>query len=421
MNLFKLSFIILLSLLVQILGNRLMAQDLDESNFIRYTRLQGLSNNYISGIVQDSTGYIWIATHKGLNRFDGNTFQSIFKNSSHSPLPDNLLWLLHDQNANEILGATRAGAFAFNSTTGQYKQFIVPSDSTIFFWTNNVFDILKDERRNYIVSTKTGLYIFNNSGELINKYDRHLSPDVGRIEMIFGGWLYTLPNGKTFQQNGILGSMYDPNTNRIDTFYVNRNESLKKLLTDTSGEMKISYNGKNGDLFVLNTDMNTVEVTDFRSSFNISSPMPFSIKADLTWTSKLTYINDSTIVITCKNNGFYVLHFDNHTKYLTSDGKKYFEKVLCTALFKDKEGRLWVGTADGLYKQNMHNSFFSVTDLSLQCARLVDQEIRSIYIENNIIYTGLKNDGGLLILDKKTGVILKQIDFTPHEKYSNTI
>jgi ligand-binding sensor domain-containing protein/putative methionine-R-sulfoxide reductase with GAF domain len=421
MNLFKLSFIILLSLLVQILGNRLMAQDLDEGNFIRYTRLQGLSNNYISGIVQDSTGYIWIATHKGLNRFDGNTFQSIFKNSSHSPLPDNLLWLLHDQNANEILGATRAGAFAFNSTTGQYKQFIVPSDSTIFFWTNNVFDILKDERRNYIVSTKTGLYIFNNSGELINKYDRYLSPDVGRIEMIFGGWLYTLPNGKTFQQNGILGSMYDPNTNRIDTFYVNRNESLKKLLTDTSGEMKISYNGKNGDLFVLNTDMNTVEVTDFRSSFNISSPMPFSIKADLTWTSKLTYINDSTIVITCKNNGFYVLHFDNHTKYLTSDGKKYFEKVLCTALFKDKEGRLWVGTADGLYKQNMHNSFFSVTDLSLQCARLVDQEIRSIYVENNIIYTGLKNDGGLLILDKKTGVILKQIDFTPHEKYSNTI
>ena len=72
-----------------------MAQDLDETNFVRYTRLQGLSNNYISGIVQDSDGYIWVATHKGLNRFDGNNFMSIFKSSPRSPLPDNLLKYLH--------------------------------------------------------------------------------------------------------------------------------------------------------------------------------------------------------------------------------------------------------------------------------------------------------------------------------------
>ena len=84
-------FRLLLSVLMYqlILGNQLHAQELDETNFIRYTRLQGLSNNFISGIVQDAQGYIWIATHKGLNRFDGKYFQSIFKSSSRSPLPDN--------------------------------------------------------------------------------------------------------------------------------------------------------------------------------------------------------------------------------------------------------------------------------------------------------------------------------------------
>src|ERR1700733_2931583 len=96
----------LFSLSVQSMGGRLLAQDLDETNFIRYTRLQGLSNNYISGIVQDSNGYIWVATHKGLNRFDGNNFQSIFKSSPGSPLPDNLLKYLHEQTQAEILGAT---------------------------------------------------------------------------------------------------------------------------------------------------------------------------------------------------------------------------------------------------------------------------------------------------------------------------
>src|SRR5579863_8573146 len=110
MNRFRFISCIIFSFSIRIMSPA-MAQDLDESNFIRYTRLQGLSNNYISGIVQDTDGYIWVATHKGLNRFDGNNFLSIFKSSPKSPLPDNLLKYLHEQTPDEILGATRAGAF----------------------------------------------------------------------------------------------------------------------------------------------------------------------------------------------------------------------------------------------------------------------------------------------------------------------
>ena len=35
----------------------------------------GLSNDYVKSIAQDSLGSIWIATEGGLNRFDGHTFQ----------------------------------------------------------------------------------------------------------------------------------------------------------------------------------------------------------------------------------------------------------------------------------------------------------------------------------------------------------
>ena len=106
---------VLLSIAITIVGdNRLVAQEFDKTNFIRYTRIEGLSNNYISGIVQDSAGYIWIATHKGLNRFDGKTFQSIFKSSSHSPIPDNLFVSLHHQSTNEIIGGTRCRGLCFS-------------------------------------------------------------------------------------------------------------------------------------------------------------------------------------------------------------------------------------------------------------------------------------------------------------------
>jgi len=421
MNLSCLRNSLLLSLsLFLVTGNRLHAQDVDETNFIRYTRLQGLSNNYVSGIVQDSTGYIWIGTHKGLNRFDGKTFQSFFKSTEHSPLPDNLLVFMHQKTSNEILGATRAGAFAFDPASGKYKQFTIPCDSNIYFWTNHILDIAKDKRGNYIVSSKTGLYIFNDSGKIIKRYDHHRSGDVGRLELIFGGWVNSLADGTTLQQNGLLGSLYDPKSNRIDTLFVARKENLKKLITDSGGDMKMAMSGRNGELFIINPDKNTIDVTGIFSSQNRASPMPFKVWVDLGWTSKLTYINDSIISITCKNTGFYLLHYDVRTGQLSSDGKKHFDRDFCTAVFKDEEGRLWIGTADGLYKQNLRNSFFSVTDLSQNSSKLLDHEISSIYIEDSSIFTGLLNEGGLLILDKKTGNIKDRIRFDS-KNCSNTI
>ncbi len=402
-------------------GYTLKAQELDEANFIKYTRLQGLSNNFISGIVQDSTGYIWIATHKGLNRFDGNTFQSIFKSSLHSPLPDNLLIRLHAQNSGEILGASHAGAFSFNPVTRRYKKFIIPCDSIIYFWTNEVFDITRDNRGNYIVSTKTGFYIFNTTGDLIKRYDYYSPSDAGKTELIFGGWVHSLSNGFTLQQNGLLGSLYDPGKNRIDTGFIAKNEITRNLITDHNGEMKMSWSGKNDELFILNTDRNSIDVTYIDSPQSRSNALPVMMIPDLGWESKLSFINDSLFVLTCINNGFYLFHYDKRDGRVFSDGRKYFEKNFCTGVFRDREGRIWIGTSDGLYKQNMNNSFFSFTDLSQQSPDLVDYGIRSVYVEGNSIYAGLLNEGGLLILNKKEGNITDHLKWTPGNSYSNTI
>ena len=35
----------------------------------------GLSHNIVNDIVQDGKGFMWIATHDGLNRFDGYEFK----------------------------------------------------------------------------------------------------------------------------------------------------------------------------------------------------------------------------------------------------------------------------------------------------------------------------------------------------------
>ena len=54
------------------LGQTATARDV--MRFKRYTMQDGLSHRIISGLMQDSTGYIWLATWNGLCRFDGETF-----------------------------------------------------------------------------------------------------------------------------------------------------------------------------------------------------------------------------------------------------------------------------------------------------------------------------------------------------------
>lgn len=41
---------------------------------------RGLSNNHVVSVTQDKNGFIWIATDEGLNRFDGYSFKTYFKN-----------------------------------------------------------------------------------------------------------------------------------------------------------------------------------------------------------------------------------------------------------------------------------------------------------------------------------------------------
>jgi ligand-binding sensor domain-containing protein/putative methionine-R-sulfoxide reductase with GAF domain len=408
--------IALLAIFIPAMGGRLMAQIPDENNFIRYTWLEGLSNNFVSGITSDSTGYIWVASHKGLDRFDGKTFLPFFRDSSgiSSSLPDNYVVSMQRQSPNEIIGTTRAGAFTLNPATGHYQPFIVPCDSLIYFWTNHGMHIVKDRQGNYIVSTKTGLYVFNAKGNLKSRYDHFVPADAGRRELVYGGWLQSSPDGTTLQQglDQLLGGRYDPGADRIDTSYIMDRQERKNRFTDSLGLPRPTWPGNKGEIFALNEYGNSIDVGDLHSPATRYNPMPFPVDAELGWYSQLDYINDSLICITCRTTGFYLLHYNARTKELSCDGRKYFKGIFCTTVYKDQSGRLWIGTAEGLFKQNLRSTFFSMTDLSLQVPSLQEHAVRSIYADSTTVFLGLLRDGGLLLLEKGTGKVIRQIAFS---------
>lgn len=80
-----------------LLTNLVLAQNKDvnflfsNSVFQNYTMKNGLASNYCYDVLQDSKGYVWVATLNGLSRFNGNTwlnFQQQNKNSKYR-LPAN--------------------------------------------------------------------------------------------------------------------------------------------------------------------------------------------------------------------------------------------------------------------------------------------------------------------------------------------
>lgn len=396
------------------------SQPYEEKDFTRYTKLDGLSHNSVTGIVQDSSGYIWISTKKGLNRFDGRSFSNFFKRTDNLPLPENDILCLSRQQ-NEIIGSTAVGAFTYNTNTRKLRSFFVPADSTIYFWSNQVWHTLKDKSGNYVLSTKTGLYIFNGDGKLVSHYD-HFSPkDAGRKELWFGNWLAQLSDGRIFQENNLAGSFYNYKTKKIEAHSFGKHPSLRKLLNAKIDEERISFYAGQDQLIIPDSEKSTLEIHNLVNGQHASFPIPKHVIPDLDWYSKLFFINDSVAALTSKVGGFYLLQFSAATNQWSSDGRKFFAGKYCTSVFTDKNNRLWIATNDGLYKQNIRNTFFDDEDLSKQYPSIVNTGIQSVFIYQSKIYVGLRNEGGLLILNDETKKIEEVVDLSKHGAGSNSL
>ncbi len=397
------------------------AQNFEESNFTLFTKSEGLSANYVTSIAQDTTGYIWIGTVKGLNRFDGKSFINYFKNSVDSLLPGNLIYMLRSQNNGELLGTTNSGAFCYNPVTGYHRNFIIP-DSTIFYWTNCVFDAVKDQFGNYIISTKTGLYVFDKSGTIICRYDHHSTRDAGLKEIWFGNWLEVLENNTIFQQNGLSGSLYDPSKNSIDTFYFRRKEAELRYNSHLKeGDSSSSFRGQYDKIFITNPVRKSIDEVDLRDGKVNAWYVDQKLINEFNWKSKSFFVSDNCMALTAKTGGFYLFYYDIASKKYNCSGRKYFPLRYCSSIFRDKDGRLWIGTDIGLYQQNLRNPFFPTEDLGLQLSSITSTAIQSILAKKDIVFIGLKNNGGLLLLDENSKKIIDRISFKKMGEGSNSI
>ena len=111
------------------LALRMAAAPLD-CIFEHYSSEDGLSHNYISQILQDRDGYIWISTWYGLNRFDGNRFVNYtVQPGDYSNLSHNRILSL-SEDANGYLWVTTYDNSIYRFDSRREKFLAVPGDIT---------------------------------------------------------------------------------------------------------------------------------------------------------------------------------------------------------------------------------------------------------------------------------------------------
>ncbi|MEL6273762.1 MAG: two-component regulator propeller domain-containing protein, partial [Bacteroidota bacterium] len=138
---------------------------------------EGVSNEWISDITQDSTGFLWLATQYGLNRFDGQTFTPYTYRPGEQAGPSaNWIKRILAVNNNTLLLSTLGKGIGIMSS--QTEAFTTAEGS--WAWPNLgvVDDIHQDEQGNYWLATSTGTYLYQNSQDSLIKLFQSRSKDI---------------------------------------------------------------------------------------------------------------------------------------------------------------------------------------------------------------------------------------------------
>lgn len=133
-----------------LLGSDLVAQNL---HFSHFSDAEGLSQNSVRKIFQDSKGYIWLATEDGLNRYSG-TYNEIYKYKSNdsSTISSNIIFDIKEDHNNHIWISTTRGVDKWDAFSNRFIHYKLPQPESFGY------RLIIDEKNQVWCYSSTGLF-----------------------------------------------------------------------------------------------------------------------------------------------------------------------------------------------------------------------------------------------------------------------
>ncbi len=311
----------------------------------------GLGQRSINEIIQDSEGYIWVATWSGLIRYDGRTSKIFLVGDGPNDLKSNKITSVEESIDGDLWVGTRArGLFLYDKSRDEFVSYMEKYAQLRPF--KNVWDIELDKAGNPWLATEKGLVKVQDSTVTVYTKNDGLSFDF--ITSIYSDskdrfWLTT--------ENGL--NYFDPNApEHLETYYHNssniKDRSLHNYFYDVvgvshDGEERIFTISKKGlkelkDGVLINhlTSNKKTGFNFFRSIRAVQNNKPLLIIG--------SEIGLNVYDVAKGEFSFFLGGFDN--------GNLSHNTI--TDIFIDRTGVLWVGTKKGLNKFDTYDKGFKL-------------------------------------------------------------
>jgi signal transduction histidine kinase/ligand-binding sensor domain-containing protein len=136
--------------------------------FMSYNVSQGLSQNSVHCIFQDSDGILWLGTQDGLNSFDGLAFKAYKHNPKDTTtISDQFVLGIGEDAKGFIWAETRSGFNRFNKQTGQFQRYYA-SDLEKNSFARTAQSLTISPQKELCFSSNNELTFINTNGKIIS-------------------------------------------------------------------------------------------------------------------------------------------------------------------------------------------------------------------------------------------------------------
>lgn len=414
----RFGFCLLLTWMIAVIP--VTAQVFYEKNFASYTTTDGLSDNNVTGIVQDATGYIWLSTYNGLNRYDGTRFVQ-YHSTNDSLSPASELMSRISRLDKERIAVHNTGLHIINTKNGKRKNLFIPYKYREYQYKFNSIERVKgDAAGNAYLLTRSGFYHFDKNYNLLYRFDFFSEKDLAGQHFHFGSDLIELDDERLLIAGRGVFYIYYKSKKNFKKLDIGEVTVLNEFLPDKKDHRVFEL--LPGHFFIPKINTDSIVYINVAQNKKVVSKAPFIFDVHtIQWRSKLVQVNDSVFFLTSQTAGFYKLKWDLTTGVIEIFNEKYFAGHLCHDILIDKDGLLWVATNKGLLRQHDKKSPVQVTIVPPEVeASLPNMLFASVYATSRKVYAGTRGQAGLMIFDKETFSYEKNLQFSYNPR-SNSV
>jgi ligand-binding sensor domain-containing protein/putative methionine-R-sulfoxide reductase with GAF domain len=389
-------------------AEHLSAQDLHENNFTLYRKSDGLSSDDITGIIQDSIGYIWASTSSGLNRFNGSNFVQFHSRNDSLSLPGEYLkgvvWI--DSNRLCVYGD---GLHIVDTRTGERRNVFIPYTNEQYQYKFNwIMAVAGDKAGDIFVLARSGFYHFDKNYHLVFRYDHYKSEEISSAAFVFGRYLLRLDEQRlaVIASTGIYS--YDISNRKFKKMDSADFPLLSEFLDYPKKDYQF-YEYKKGGIIILKPSDNSAFYVDVSNNRKTTAHIPYD---EFDYRSRVMQFDDSVALITGKTSGFYKMIISPSSETIKFYTIKYLQFYSCHQLLKDNNNNLWIATNKGLLHQFNNRSYVRQVPIPIHLQNLFPNiTIDDVYGFKDKLYVSTRGNGGLLVYDKQHLQFIKRIGF----------